>query len=109
MRAVIEALRALKRPCRVDLHSDSKYVVDAFRLGWLKSWERQGWRRGREKKPVKNLDLWQELLEATKQHQIEFLWVEGHAESEENNRCDELAVEASHGDDLPVDDGFEEG
>jgi len=92
--AVIEALRALKEPCRVDLWSDSKYVVDALEKGWAVSWRKNGWRKA-DKKPALNPDLWTELLDLCETHRVTCHWVKGHAENEYNNRCDELAVAES--------------
>ena len=88
--AVINALEALKRPCRVELFTDSQYIEKAINEGWLASWKKKGWRRkGGE---VKNLDLWQRLDHVLEEHQGAFNWVKGHADNEYNNRCDELAV-----------------
>jgi ribonuclease HI len=87
--AVIRALEALKKPCRVRLHTDSQYV----QLGiskWIHSWKKNGWRTA-EKKPVKNADLWRELDELAATHEIEWLWVKGHAGHDGNERADELA------------------
>lgn len=91
--AAIEALKALKEPCRVKLYSDSAYLVNAFRQGWIKRWQENGWRTIK-KEPVENQDLWRELLELTARHQVEWLKVTGHSDNEENNRCDALAREA---------------
>jgi len=91
---VISALEALKEPCRVELYSDSKYVVDALEKGWARSWRAKGWRRA-DKKPALNPDLWQRLLTLTETHQVFCHWVKGHAENPKNNRCDELAVAES--------------
>ena len=102
LRGVIVGLETLKRPCDVTLYSDSKYVVDAIEKGWLKSWQAKGWRKA-DKKPVLNIDLWQRLLPQLQRHKVHFKWVKGHANEVENERCDELAVEASRGDDLQVD------
>ncbi|MCG0277537.1 MAG: ribonuclease HI [Thermanaeromonas sp.] len=88
--AALEALKALKEPCRVKLYSDSAYLVNAFREGWIKRWQANGWRTAK-KEPVENQDLWQELLRVASQHQIEWVKVTGHSDSKENNRCDELA------------------
>lgn len=88
--AVIEGLRALKEPCRVDIYSDSAYTVNAFTQGWIDGWERNGWKKA-DKKPVQNADLWQMLLELTGIHKVIFHKVKGHADNELNNRCDELA------------------
>ena len=92
--AVIEALSALKEPCRVELWSDSKYVIDALEKGWAKSWRARGWVKA-DKKPALNSDLWEKLLDLCEQHQLVFHWVKGHAENPYNNRCDELAVAES--------------
>lgn len=93
MTAVIEGLRTLKEPCAVTLITDSEYVKNAFTQGWLDNWQKRGWKTS-DKKPVKNQDLWQVMLELAKPHQITWKWVKGHATDELNNRCDELAVEA---------------
>ena len=89
--AVIAALEALKRPCAVTLTSDSKYVIDAIQKGWAKSWRAKGWMRNKNEK-AKNPDLWERLLQLLEIHQVEFIWVKGHAGHPENVRCDELAV-----------------
>lgn len=89
--AVIEGLRLLNQPCRVELYSDSKYVVDALLQGWLTSWQMKGWRKA-DKKPVLNVDLWQQLVELMQEHELNCHWVKGHADNPKNNRCDELAV-----------------
>lgn len=91
--AAIEALRALKAPCRVKLYSDSAYLVNAFRQGWVARWLRNGWMTSR-REPVENQDLWQELLRVMAPHQVEWIKVKGHAADEQNNRCDELARRA---------------
>jgi ribonuclease HI len=88
--AAIESLRALKYPCRVKLYSDSAYLVNAFRLGWLEKWQRNGWKNA-AKDPVENQDLWQELLSLVRLQEVEWIKVKGHAENPHNNRCDELA------------------
>ncbi len=91
--AVIEALRALKRPCRVSIHSDSALIINAFTQGWVDNWLRRGWKRA-DKKPVENRDLWELLLEAMQPHDVEWVKVKGHADDDRNNRVDRLAVEA---------------
>ena len=91
--AVIEALKLLKRPCKVDLYSDSAYVVNAFLQNWILGWIKNGWRNS-NKEEVKNKELWQELLSLTKIHDVTFHKVKGHADNEYNNRCDELARNA---------------
>lgn len=89
--AVIEGLRALKEPCRVDVYSDSKYVVDAINLGWAKKWRANGWMRNKKEKAL-NAELWQELLRLLETHDVIFHWVKGHCGHPENERCDALAV-----------------
>ncbi len=89
--AVIKALEALKEPCEVTLTTDSKYVCDAINQGWLSSWVMKGWRKA-DKKPVLNVDLWQELLPLLEKHNVTFEWVKGHNGHKYNERCDELAV-----------------
>ena len=97
--AVIVGLEALKRPCSVTIYSDSKYVVDAFNNKWIDGWIAKGWKTA-GKSPVKNVDLWKRLLEAKKQHEVEFIWVKGHAGHEYNERCDSLAVAAGKKENL---------
>jgi ribonuclease HI len=87
----IAGLSALKRPCRVILTSDSKYLVDGITKGWAKSWRARGWKKA-DKKPALNVDLWQKLLDLLEIHEVEFVWVKGHAGHPYNERCDELAV-----------------
>ncbi|MBQ5840656.1 MAG: ribonuclease HI [Clostridia bacterium] len=89
--AVIEALSALKEPCRVRLTSDSKYVIDAITKGWVYGWKQNGWRKA-DKKPALNVDLWEQLLPLLERHEVEFVWVKGHDGHPENERCDALAV-----------------
>ena len=87
----IEGLKALKEVCRVELYSDSKYMIDAIEKGWAVSWRAHGWRKA-DKKPALNADLWRELLELVEKHDVHFHWVKGHADNPYNNRCDEMAV-----------------
>ena len=94
MRAVIEALKALKRPCHVKIHSDSALIVNAFKQGWIENWIKKGWKKA-NKKPVENQDLWKEMLQAMDDHRVSWIKVKGHADNELNNRVDRLAVEAS--------------
>lgn len=89
--AVIEGLKLLKEPVDLHIYSDSAYVVNAFELGWLTAWEQNGWRTS-SKKPVQNLDLWQELLSLLSPHTVTWHKVKGHADNELNNRCDTLAT-----------------
>jgi ribonuclease HI len=87
--AAIMALRALKKPCRVELSTDSKYVLEGI-TKWVFGWQRNGWRTA-DKKPVKNAELWQALIEAARPHAIDWKWVKGHAGHPENERADALA------------------
>jgi ribonuclease HI len=87
--AAIEALNALKRPSKVRLHTDSKYVMDGV-TKWIRGWKKNGWKTA-DKKPVKNDDLWRALEAAASRHEITWKWVKGHADNEMNNRADELA------------------
>jgi ribonuclease HI len=87
--AAIEALNALKRPCHVQLWTDSNYVRDGI-TKWIHGWRRNGWKTA-DKKPVKNAELWQALLDATAPHRIDWHWVKGHAGHPENERADALA------------------
>ncbi len=94
--AALRALEALKRPCDVDVFTDSMYVRNAFEARWLDRWQKNGWRTS-EKKPVQNADLWRLLLAATVPHTVRWHWVAGHSDSKENNRADALAVAARQG------------
>lgn len=93
LRAAVEGLSALKRPCQVDLYSDSAYLVNAFRQGWIVRWQQNGWRTAR-KEPVENQDLWRQLVHLTSRHRVRWLKVPGHAQVRWNERCDQLAREA---------------
>lgn len=88
--AVIAGLRCLKERCKVNIYSDSAYTVNAFNQHWLENWQKSGWKKA-DGKPVLNVDLWQQLLELTQQHEVRFIKVKGHADNEYNNRCDALA------------------
>ena len=90
--AVIEALSALKRPCSVDIYTDSSYVHNGFAEGWVYNWVKNGWRTS-SKNEVLNSELWQKLLDLSKKHSIEWHKVKGHADNEYNNRCDKIARE----------------
>ena len=105
--AVISGLSALKEPCEVEIVSDSKYVVDAIQKEWVYTWEEKGWIKS-DRKPVLNVDLWEELLFLIEGHAVTFRWVEGHAGHPENERCDRLAVAAAQGADLEIDEEYEE-
>lgn len=89
--AVIKALQLLKEPCEVNLTTDSKYVCDAVNKGWVYGWKKKGWIKS-DKKPALNADLWEELLEQLKIHDVTFNWVKGHNGHPYNERCDKLAV-----------------
>lgn len=90
LKAVIEALKALKSPCDVEIYSDSAYVVNAFTQKWIDNWIKNNWKTA-DKKSVKNVDLWQELLVLIKTHNVTFKKVKGHSDDELNERCDALA------------------
>ena len=102
----IKSLEALRESCQVTLYSDSKYVVDAVDKGWAKRWQDNGWMRNKKEQAV-NPDLWGQLLALCEHHDVEFLWVKGHAGNPQNERCDQLATEAAQRNDLPVDEGYE--
>jgi ribonuclease HI len=93
MMAAVEALNALKRPCRVTLHTDSKYVMDGI-TKWVFGWQKNGWKTA-DRKPVKNAEIWQALLAATARHTVTWTWVKGHAGHPENERADQLASAAA--------------
>lgn len=97
--AAIAGLEQLKKPCIVDLFSDSQYLVYAFNKKWIYSWQNKNWMRN-AKEPVKNVDLWKRLLAAMETHQVHFHWVKGHAGHPENERCDVLATTAADSEDL---------
>ncbi len=101
--AVIVGLEALTRPCEVEIISDSKYVTDAFNKHWVDGWIKNSWKTS-QKKPVLNQDLWKRLLEASKDHNVSYVWVKGHAGHPENERCDLLATTAADGDNLLDDE-----
>ena len=93
MTAVIRAVRALTEPCEIALHTDSRYVIDGM-TKWIEGWKRKGWVSA-SKKPVKNVDLWHDLIEATQRHKIDWIWVKGHNGHAENERVDKLASDAA--------------
>ena len=105
--AVINGLRRLEEPCRVDLYADSIYVINGLRT-WMEQWKARGWRRG-SRAPVKNLPLWQALDALRQMHEINATWVQGHGDHPENDRCDRLAVAAAErfkpANDVPSDRG----
>ncbi|MDO7834856.1 ribonuclease HI [Sphingobium sp. HBC34] len=93
MMAAVEALNSLKKPCRVTLHTDSKYVMDGI-TKWIFGWQKKGWRTA-DNKPVKNVEIWQALVKAAAPHQVTWQWVKGHAGHPENERADALACAAA--------------
>lgn len=99
--AVIRGLEALKRSdLQIRVYTDSRYVSDAVNQGWLENWKRRSFKK------VKNVDLWKKFIELYDIYRPEFIWVKGHADNKENERCDRLAVEASHSADLKEDEGY---
>jgi ribonuclease HI len=107
MLAAIAAIEILREPCRVTVHSDSRYLVDAQTKGWIESWKARDWKK-KDKSAVKNVDLWKRLEAAIGEHQVDWNWVRGHAGHEMNERCDELATRAADGEmgELITDEGF---
>jgi len=91
LRAVIEGLKMLKEPVELNIYSDSAYTINAFTEGWIENWKLNGWRTA-NKKPVQNVELWQELLQLLEPHTVTWNKVKGHADNPYNNRCDKLAV-----------------
>jgi ribonuclease HI len=106
----LAGLQALKEPCTVTIHSDSRYVVDTMMKSWAVNWRRNGWRRKSDGtwKPAVNADLWAPMLEICEIHRVEFNWVRGHAGNAGNERCDELARMAALSGQLDIDLAYEE-
>jgi ribonuclease HI len=104
--AAIKGLEALKEPSRVTLYSDSEYLVKAMTQKWVQRWKANHWKRNKRERAL-NVDLWKRLLALCERHQIEFAWVKGHAGLRENERCDQLSVEALKQKNLPIDEVFE--
>lgn len=102
---VIAGMQSIKEKSRVTVYSDSAYVVNAVSRGWAVKWRANGWMRNRKEKAV-NPDLWSTLLNLCEFHQVKFVWVKGHANNPENNRCDQLAVRAISAPKLSVDEGY---
>ncbi len=102
----IKGLELLKQSCRVTLLSDSRYVVDGIQKGSARRWKSNGWMRNKKDRAV-NPDLWSRLLELCETHEVEFKWVPGHAGVAENERCDQLAVEAANQENLLIDEEYE--
>ena len=106
--AAIVALQALKERCKVTLHSDSAYLVNTISKGWAARWQTNGWHLDKKREnPVKNADLWQQLLPLCRQHKVEFRWVKGHAGNTENERADILSVMGARMADLLPDTPYE--
>lgn len=105
--ACIQALKALKKNKQVVLFTDSRYLMNGITKGWAIRWRRNDWMRS-STEPAENADLWAILLDLLERHQVEFRWVRGHAGSPENERCDQLAVQASQKKNLPADEGYEQ-
>lgn len=104
--AAIVALETLRYPCSVTIYTDSQYLVNSIEKGWVLGWRAKNWKKA-DGKPAVNIDLWKRILPLLEMHKVRFKWVRGHAENAENNLCDELAVEAAHGKNLPPDVGYE--
>ena len=100
--AAIRGLAALKEPCEVRLFSDSQYVINGIMKGWAERWRANGWRRNKNEF-AENPDLWEQLLDLCKKHQVRMEWVRGHSGNPENERCDQLATSAARGEHLAVD------
>lgn len=94
MTAVIKSLEHLKKPCVVNIYSDSALIVNAFNQNWIQNWQKKGWKKA-DKKPVENRDLWEQMLNAMNKHSVSFHKVKGHSTDQRNNRVDQLAVDAS--------------
>ncbi|MCB0283831.1 MAG: ribonuclease HI [Calditrichaeota bacterium] len=105
LRALIAALESLKEKCRLQIYSDSKYIVDAVNNKWAKRWRANGWMRNKKESAL-NPDLWGKLLDLLDKHEYSIEWVKGHAGHPENERCDELAVSAINQSGLIDDTGF---
>jgi len=105
--AAIVGLESLTEPCEVELHSDSRYLIDALTKNWIKSWQAKGWKTSANQ-AVKNQDLWQRLTAAAMTHKVTWKWVRGHAGHAENECCDQLAVASATARDLLQDEGFQE-
>lgn len=103
---LLKGLEALSKPCQIKVYTDSQYIVNAFNLGWLNSWILNNWRRGKQKEPVKNDDLWKQIIEHVNKHHVEFIWVKGHNGHPQNERCDQLATTAADGENLLEDKGL---
>ncbi|MCS6807501.1 MAG: ribonuclease HI [Bacteroidota bacterium] len=103
---VIRGLETLKQPCRVLVYTDSAYIVNAVNKGWAQRWRKQGWKRNK-RQAAENADLWEQLLTLLEQHDVEFIWVRGHAGNTENEHADALAVRASQSLPQLIDEEYE--
>jgi len=104
--AAIEGLKALKTHCNVTIYSDSKYLVDSIMSGRAERWKANNWKRTNTEMAI-NSDLWEQLLQLCTQHQVKFVWVQGHAGNLENERCNQLAISAAQQSNLPSDEQYE--
>jgi len=104
--ALLQALRDIPENSEVTAYTDSKYLHDALDKGWLEKWQKNGWKTS-SKSPVKNKDLWQELISLLQKQNLSLKWVPAHSGQEENERCDHLAKKQAERSDLPVDKGYE--
>jgi ribonuclease HI len=105
--ACIVGLEQFNEPFAFSLYSDSRYVVDGITKGWAAKWQRHGWKKSTGEKAL-NVDLWKRLLVLCNRHDVDFIWVKGHAGNPGNERCDALATQAATNEDLAVDEGYEE-
>lgn len=104
---VLCGLETLKRPCALQIVSDSQYVVEAMQKSWPQRWRDRGWRTSTKSRAA-NVDLWVRMLAAAELHTVEWKWVKGHSGNRENERCDQLALAAAQGKHLAIDSGYEE-
>ena len=104
--AVIAGLEAVKESCRITLYTDSQYIADSINQRWVYKWREKGWRRGKKEK-AQNVDLWEKILDLLDEHVVEVKWLRGHAGDPENERADLLAVQASRGPELQIDEYYE--
>ena len=101
--AVLKGLEALNKACNIELYTDSQYIAKAFNEKWLENWIKNNWKRGSKKEPVKNQDIWKNIIKAIEPHEVKFIWVKGHAGHPQNERCDYLASSAAESDNLIED------
>ena len=104
--AAIAGLNALSSRSKVTLYSDSRYLVDGMTKGWAAQWRARGWRKAGRGKAL-NADLWQNLLDLSERHEVNFIWIQGHSGNHENERCDQLSMQAARQHNLPLDPGYE--